>query len=118
MSEIAPTLPRIVLDTNVVLRGVINTRCASGRILDACHARKCIILLSRPVLAEYGAVLSDVEVVSRYPEVDASDVSFVLEKLRYLGDVIDTGTTRFELPRDPTDEKWVELAIAGGASHI
>ena len=42
----------------------------------------------------------------------------VLHRLRYIGDEFDTAGIKFRLDRDPNDAMFVELAIAGNATHI
>ena len=65
-----------MLDTNILLRGILNFRSAAGRVVRVCEQRIVLLLLSKAV------------------------------------------ATIFEYPRDPKDEKFVELAIYGGATHI
>lgn len=114
-----PATPhRLVVDTNVLLRGLINIRSTSGRVLNACDARSVVIVLSNAALSEYRAVLTDPVVVGPYPELTRRKVELVLRRLRYVGDVIRSVGVRFEFPRDPKDAKWIELAIAGRATHI
>jgi uncharacterized protein len=108
---------RVVLDTNVLLRGVLNARSAAGRLVDACDSREFLLLLSRPLLAEYRAVLAHPEIVSRHPELTLERVELVLKRLRYVGDILSCHS-RFEFARDPKDEKLIELAIDGRATHI
>ena len=109
---------RVVLDTNILVRGLINNRSASGRVLAACENRKLIPLLSLAVLVEYRGILTDPELVERYPQLDEHRVKAVLERLSYVGDVIRRVQQRFRLPHDPSDSKLVELAIAARATHL
>jgi putative PIN family toxin of toxin-antitoxin system len=109
---------RVVLDTNVLLRALINFRSNSGRVVDACDRRSVVLLLSRPVLAEYRHILTAQEVIERYPELTPEKVELVLRRLRYVGDFIRSVRANFEYARDPMDEKFIELAIAAEASHI
>ncbi len=109
---------RLVLDTNILLRGLLNERSASGRILAACENRAFIPLLSLPVLVEYRGILTDPELVERYPQLDEHRVRAVLERLAYVGDVVRRVRVRFRLARDPKDAKLVELAIAARATHV
>jgi putative PIN family toxin of toxin-antitoxin system len=113
-----PSLDRVVLDTNILLRGLLNIHSAAGRVVDACDRRAVILLLSRPVLGEYRAVLTDRAIVDRYPELTTETAEVVLRRLRYVGDVLDPVRAKFKLPRDPRDEKFIELAIEGQATHI
>jgi putative PIN family toxin of toxin-antitoxin system len=109
---------RLVLDTNVVVRGMLNIRSASGKILQAVERRPVVLLLSNPVVAEYQAVLTDPAIVERFPELTPERVEVALRRLRYLGEDLRVIRPRFMFPRDPRDEKIIELAIAAKATHI
>jgi putative PIN family toxin of toxin-antitoxin system len=107
-----------VLDTNILLRGLLNIRSAVGGVVDACDQRRAVLLLSRPVLAEYRAVLTDSTMVALYPALVASKIDLALRRLRYVGDIHHALQVQFDYPRDPRDAKFIELAIAGNATHI
>jgi putative PIN family toxin of toxin-antitoxin system len=109
---------RIVLDTNILLRGLINSRSAAGAVLYACDQRRVVILLSRSLLREYKQILTETLIVDRYPKLTAEKVQAALRHLRFVSDVIDPVKCRFDFPRDPKDAQLVELAIAGNATHI
>jgi putative PIN family toxin of toxin-antitoxin system len=113
-----PARYRLVLDTNVLVRGLIDIRSHSGRIVDACDRRAVVLLLSRPVLAEYRSVLTDAAIAKRYPQLTAEKVEVAIRRLRYVGDELRTIRVNFEYGRDPKDEAFIELAIAGNAIHI
>ena len=113
-----PTPMRIVLDTNVLVRAVVNVRSASGRILSACERRGVIALLSRPVLREYQATLFHPELVRRHLRLDRAVLKAALARLSYVGELHRSVSVRFEFRRDPRDAKFIELAIAGRATHL
>jgi putative PIN family toxin of toxin-antitoxin system len=108
----------VILDTNVVLSGLVSEAGASGRVLSAAEDRRVIPLVSNPVLDEYRAVLLHPDIAARYPNLNARRVEMALHRLSYLGDYLRSLRVQFDLPRDPRDAKFIELAIAGGASHI
>ncbi len=109
---------RLILDTNIVLRGLLNIRSASGRIIEAVERRSVVLLLSRPVLAEYRAVLTAPAIVERFPELTAEKAEVALRRFRYLAEYARTVGARFSFPRDPRDEKLIELAISARATDI
>ena len=113
-----PADHRLVLDTNVLLRGLLNSGSAAGRVVTACDSRHVVLVLSRDVLAEYRTVLTFPSIVARYPEFTGRKVEITLRRLRYVADVVSTAGVRFEFPRDPKDAKLVELAIAARATYI
>ncbi len=108
----------VVLDTNTVLRAVLNQSSASGRLLAGCETRRIPMLLSKPVLAEYARVLSSPEVLKRNPDRARTDIRAFLERLRYLSRRPAMSSITFTFDRDPRDAMFIELAIAGRASHI
>jgi putative PIN family toxin of toxin-antitoxin system len=114
-----PDLPlRLVLDTNVLLAGLAAESSASQRIVDLLSARKAIPLLSRPVVGEYREVLLHPQIAGRFPKLTPKRVERALNRLRYVGEEILTDPFRFVFERDPRDAKFIELAIAGSATHI
>ena len=111
-------LHRLVIDTNTLLRAMLNMQSLSGLVVNACDQRRALVVLSKPVLTEYRNVLTDPEIVERYPELTARKVEVALRRLAYVGDVVRSGACQFAFPRDPKDAKFIELAIAGDATHI
>ena len=112
------SLIRLVVDTNVVVRGLVNSSSPSGRVLQAVDNRDVLLLLSKPVLAEYRAVLTDPILTQRFPELTADRVEVALRRFRYLGEYLRAVRARFELPRDPRDEMLIELALSGKATDL
>lgn len=116
--EACVPLLRVVLDTNVVLRGLASERSVAARLLAAAERRRFITLLSKAVLKEYRAILFDPEVRERFPSMTDIAIETKLARLLYVGELIRDVRVRFSLPRDPRDEPFIELAIAGAATHI
>ena len=109
---------RVVLDTNIVVRGFINPRSSSGRILFACEQRRVVPLMSGELLGEYRATLGHPAILERYPRLNRPEITAAIERLVYVSDLYRRTGVKFALPRDPKDAPVIELAIAGQASHI
>jgi putative PIN family toxin of toxin-antitoxin system len=105
-----------VLDTNVLLRAVVNRASRSRDVVMACEARRAIALLSKPLLDEYRRVL--VHLQERDESITPFEIQAVLRKLRYLGDYTRQVSVSFPFARDPTDAKLIELAIEARATYI
>jgi putative PIN family toxin of toxin-antitoxin system len=110
--------PCLVLDTNTILRGIIHPHSPSGLVLDACLRKRFSTLLSRPVRAEYAKVLAYPEIVALNPALTPERIREVLKRFSYVADLPPAPARPFSYPRDPTDTKFLELAIAGQASHL
>lgn len=104
---------RLVLDTNVLLAGLVSKSSASQKVVDSLQARKMIPLLSPPVLTEYRAVLLHPAITAKFANLTPGRVELAIRRLRYVGDEYRTIRVKFELERDPRDAMFVELAIAG-----
>lgn len=63
-------------------------------------------------------VLTDEEIVAKFPEITPKLVEITIRRLRFIGEYLRTPIARFEYPRDPADQKFVELAIDLQATHI
>jgi putative PIN family toxin of toxin-antitoxin system len=77
-----------------------------------------ILLLSKPVVREYRAVLTGRDVMQRQPAITPERVGIVLLRLQYVSAYLRRVGAQFSLARDSQDEKFIELAIAGNATHL
>jgi putative PIN family toxin of toxin-antitoxin system len=103
---------RIVLDTNVIVSGLLNPEGNPGRILDLFLAGEITLLADDRILAEYRAVL-------RRPKfgLDAADVSDFLDLLEAESERVVALPLRSKLP-DESDRAFLEVALAGGAESF
>jgi putative PIN family toxin of toxin-antitoxin system len=101
-----------------LLRGLLNATSAAGRVVSACDRREVLLLLNKAVLGEYRYILNQPELVERFPQLTIERADESLRRLRYVGDIFDSLPAAFDYPRDPRDAKFIELAIAGRATHL
>jgi putative PIN family toxin of toxin-antitoxin system len=106
------------LDTNTIVRGASVKGSPADRIVRGCLDREFVLALSKPVLAEYRSVLNYPEILARNPEITSKRIVLLLQRLKFYSDYQKTIPVRFEFDRDPDDAKFIELAIAGKATHI
>ncbi len=104
---------RVVLDTNAAVSAALFSRSRPRQVVEYVTARG-IILMSFPVLDELEAVM-------RRPRFDR--YASVEERINFLDDLIERAepveiTHRITACRDPKDDKFLELALSGNASHI
>ena len=78
-----PDPVRVVLDTNTLLSGLANRSSVCGRVLQYCESRRVVLLMSRPVQAEYRRVLGSEEILHRNPQITPEAIELVLRRLRY-----------------------------------
>ena len=103
---------RVVIDTNVVVSGIINPHGAPGRMLDAVLAKVVLVLHDDRILDEYRQVL-------RRPVFDFahSHIDALLDFVEMNGEHVSTRHIGVVLP-DPTDLPFLEVAILGGADAL
>jgi putative PIN family toxin of toxin-antitoxin system len=112
-----PSAPRVVLDTQVLLRGAAaKTDSLTARIYDAWREGRFILLVSEPILEEIAGVLQRREVLQKL-RLSALEARAVLALLRRRS-VLVSPTTRIAQSRDPADDKFLECAVTGGAHYL
>ena len=117
MKPSEPSAPRVVLDTQVLLRGAAaKTDSLTGRIYDAWRAGRFVLLLSEPILEEIGSVLQRPEVLQKL-HLSPLEARAMLALLRRRG-VLVSPSTRIVQSRDPADDKFLECAVTGAAHYL
>lgn len=104
---------RVVLDTVVYVRALINSRSKSGRILFE-FASSYKSVTSRAVVAEIFDVLSRSSLRTKLPGAIRWEqvLTFIAMSELVLTEV------QLDVCRDPKDNKFFECAIEGGAGYI
>jgi putative PIN family toxin of toxin-antitoxin system len=107
---------RVVLDTVIFVRALINPKGRWGRILFELSDRY-VIVLSPPVIKEIIAVLHRGELGRRFPEIaEPARLERVLRILEE-AEVVEP-SEQLSVCRDPKDNKFFECALAGEADYI
>jgi uncharacterized protein len=104
---------RFVLDTNLIVSAALVAQSVSRRAFD-CVLDCGVILLSLPVLAEINDVLGR-EKFRRY--VSEDEAERFLASLSSVTEWVEV-TASITACRDPSDNKFLELALSGEATHI
>ncbi len=107
---------RIVLDTVVFLRALINPHGRWGRLLFQLSDRYTIVL-SPDIIREVISVLYRPSLRRRFPRIaepaPLEQVLAILER----AEVVEPAE-RLSICRDPNDDKFFECAVAGRAQYI
>ena len=108
-------LPRVVLDTNIIIAAFRSRRGWSYRLLEVLDAGKFEICLSVPVMLEYE------EVSKRLADRNALPADHIDNVLNRLSEIAHRTKVHFRwsthLP-DPDDDMILEAAVAGGCQYI
>lgn len=103
---------RVVVDTNVLVSGILNPHGAPGRIVDALLAETITALHDDRILAEYLEVLLRPAFGFR-----RADVETLLDFLESEGEHVSARPLAVDLP-DPDDLPFLEAAVSGGADAL
>ena len=108
---------RIVLDTNVLLSGLMLPDSTPGRIVAAWRKRNFDLLVSEPMLEEIARVLA-------YPKIrkrigwDDEHISRYITLLRFEAEVVSIAGVEADVPADPDDNHLLATLIAGKADWL
>jgi uncharacterized protein len=103
---------RIVLDTNVIVSGLLNPEGFPGRVVDLFLAREVNLLVDDRILNEYRAVLPRTKF-----GFDPADISDFL-------DLVEADATKISAPplklvlKDEADRPFLEVAVAADADFL
>ena len=100
----------LVLDTNVLISGLLSPRNPPGRIVDGLRSGKLSLVVDDRILAEYRVVLRR-PVFDRY--VTAAERDWIVAFLEIESRRVITGLRVDSLP-DPNDACFIEVAAEAG----
>lgn len=107
---------RAVIDTNILIRSILNPNGPTGRILEGLKIGRFQLLYSEPLLEELADVLGRPRFRNKY-RVSADDVSDILSLIVQEGEEVHPSAS-IEACRDPKDNKVLEAAFFGHADVI
>lgn len=103
---------RVVIDTNVLVSGVLNPHGSPGRVVDSILSQTITVLYDDRILLEYRDVL-----LRPFFGFQVADVNALLDFIVFSGEQITAGPVNLILP-DPTDMPFLEVAVAGSAAAL
>lgn len=107
---------RVILDTNVLVSGFIKPSGTVGAVVDALRDGRFLHLHSRATLEELVDVLARPRLEAKYG-IRSLDVEAFLKLVLLRGEPV-SPTREIHKCRDPKDDKFLELAVAGRADVL
>jgi putative PIN family toxin of toxin-antitoxin system len=107
---------RTVVDTNILIRAVIRPRGTVGPVLLRLRQGEYTLLYSRPLLEELIDVLNRPRIREKY-RLNDLDIQTVVGLILLRGEAV-APTEQIAACRDPKDDKFLEVAVAGRADVI
>ena len=107
----------VVLDTNVVISALLSPKGPPAEIINRWEAEELDVVTSSPLIGELKRVLTYPR-VRKYLKLSEEEIDTLLKRLSAAAVVVDPQPTLKVVETDPTDNRVLECAIAGGASYI
>ena len=108
---------KVVLDTNVLVSGLMYPDGAPGRIVAAWVEAQFDVVFSLEQLAEVGRVLAYPK-IRRILKWDDQRVEQFIKQLYVRAEVVELGQTTVEVPRDPNDTPILATLVAAKADLL
>jgi hypothetical protein len=109
---------RVVIDTNVIVSGILSRKGAPAELLNAWRERRFLLLSSPAIVAEVWAVMKYPRIHKKYhlSDEDIEQTITLLEHdaLLVAGDANIAGS----VPDDPKDEMFLACALDGQADVV
>jgi putative PIN family toxin of toxin-antitoxin system len=109
-------LPRLVIDTNVFVSGLISAGGPPGLILCAVRDKRAIHLVSDPIVEEYLRVL-DYSRIRKFKKITDAFVADIAAYLVYQTERVEL-RSRIEMSADPDDDVFLNTAVDGRATLL
>ena len=103
---------RVVIDTNIVVSGVLTRRGNESRILNLAVDQKFTLIVSETILGEYDEVLHRPEL-----KLSSEEVARVLAAVRRVSERVEPSEAVTAL-KDEDDNRFLECAEAGAADYL
>ena len=108
--------PRLVIDTNVFVSGLISAEGPPARLLRAFQEKRAIHLVSDPIVEEYLRVL-DYPRIRRFKKITDAFVADIAAYLVYQTERVELWS-RIRMSPDPDDDVFLNTAVDGRATLL
>ena len=110
--------PTVVFDCMIYLQGLIKEKGPAIDCLEVFERGAVKLLVSDEILGEIADVLTRPKLQARYSLLTKERAGKLIEILKDKAELIEEVPSRFTYPRDPKDEKYINLAIQAKADYI
>ncbi len=107
-----------VFDCMVYLQAAISEKSPAAELFRQVENGKVLLFVSNEILSEIHDVLTRPRVLAKYPHLTVEYVEKFLNRILKKAVLLKKIRNHFQLPRDPKDEKYVNLAVEAEANYI
>ncbi len=109
---------RAVFDCMIYLQAAARPNGPAAACLRLVLQRRVELCVSAPILEEVKDVLSRDKLRRKFPALTDDAVGALIRDVKGVAFFVDVVPHVFDLPRDPKDEKYLDIAIACGAVYV
>lgn len=111
-------IPLAVFDCMVYVQAAIRNRGPAAACLAAVERGAAVLFVSDPILYEVQDVLSRPRIGNQLNSLTPAFVSQFIGRVQFAALFVQVIPAVVTLTRDPKDEKYLNLAVAAGASYV
>ena len=108
---------KIVLDTNILISGVISPNSNAGKVIQEWQKNSFEIITSLELLEEIKQVLKYPKIV-KITNWDLKKIEEYIEYLHFFTNVVDISKVKYHFEQDPCDNHIIETYIAGKCDYL
>ncbi len=108
--------PRLVIDTNIFISGLISATGPPAQILKVIRDKKAVHLVSDPIVEEYLRVL-DYPRIRKFQKITDAFIADIAAYLVYQTERVEL-VSEIKLSPDPDDNVFLETAVDGKATFL
>lgn len=109
-------LPRAVVDTNILIRALINPLGTVAPMIPRLSQKEYVIVYSQPLLQEFEEKIALPRLRAKY-HVQDQDIQALKDTIVLQGEFVNP-TEKVTVCRDPDDDMLLEAAVAGNADTL
>lgn len=113
-----PGRPRVVFDCNTLIQAIAFDGGPSAACFRLAESGVFELFVSKSTVAELRRVLGCEEVLSISPNMTSTRISAFMERLLFRTTLVRRVNRTLQLPRDPDDEPYINLAVAAHADFL
>ena len=107
-----------VFDCMIYLQAAISEKSPAAELFRQVERGSVLLFVSNETLSEIRDVLTRPKALIKYPHLTVEYVEIFLSRVLSKANLLNKIPKHFQYPRDPKDEKYINLAIESEANYI
>ena len=107
-----------VFDCMIYLQAAVSEKSPAAELFRQVERGSVLLFVSNETLSEIRDVLTRLKVLIKYPHLTVEYVEIFLSRVLSKANLLNKIPKHFQYPRDPKDEKYINLAIEAEANYI